>query len=271
VAFPPNLTPPELGAGGAILKSFYTVSKRPLQLSPNSRVKRQKALSTGIDPGKVVPLVNSMFSFQSTLPRLIVPGAVLAIAVALAGCGRLKETFQPPDSSPATPTVHLSDQQQGAFYQQQGIIGKQEYLRLVKIQDGIDKTQTVSDEDVTFIVHQLSLRPAQNISKNAAQAQHLVLHNTYASPGHKPKHLTASQRSRLYNAIVPYTGSADQWVEVDASLALAGTHDPRAIPVLERMAQSSPYSVVRLDAKTWLEALRKVGITAKKTKEESVP
>jgi hypothetical protein len=213
-----------------------------------------------------------MPSFQSTLPRLVViSGAVFAIAVALAGCSRLKETFQPPDSSPATPTVHLSDQQQGALYQQQGIIGKQDYLQLVKIQEGIDKTQAMSDEDIAFIVHELSLRPAQNISKNAVQAQRLVLDRTYASPGHKPKHLTASQRSRLYDAIVPYTSSADQGVEVEASLALAGTRDPRAIPVLEHMAQSSPYSVVRMDAQAWLTALRKVGVTAKKTKEETVP
>ena len=186
------------------------------------------------------------------------------MVAALAGCSRLKETFQPPDSSPATATVTLSDEQQGGVYQQQGIIGKQNYLRLVKIREGIDKTQTVSDEDIAFIAHQLSMRPVQNISKNAVQAQHLVLDHTYASPGHKPKHLTVSQRSRLYNAILPYTSSADQWVEVDASLALAGTRDPRAIPVLEHMAQSSPYSVVRLDAKTWLVALQKVGVTAGK-------
>ena len=181
--------------------------------------------------------------------------------MALAGCGKIKDALQsPPAPTPAT--VYLSDAQKGDLYQQQGVIAKQDYLHLVRIQDGINQTQKVSDEDMAFIVRELNSLPVQNTSKTAAQAQHLVLDHTYASPGHKPKRLTPSQRSRLYNAILPYTSSSDQWVQVDASLALAGTRDPRAIPILKHMAQSSPYSVVRLDAKEWLKALRKAGVTA---------
>lgn len=182
----------------------------------------------------------------------------LSMLVALAGCSHIKGAFQSPDSSPPAHIIHLPDAQQGALYQQQGIMAKQDYLRLVKIQDGIDRTQKVSDGDVAFIARELNSLPVQNTAKNAVQAQHLVLDHTYASPGHKPKRLTPSQRSRLYNAILPYTSSSDQWVQVDASLALAGTRDPRAIPVLKHMAQSSQYSVVRLDAAAFLKQLRKV-------------
>lgn len=204
-----------------------------------------------------------MASFPSTAPRLAaIVSVALPMIAALAGCSHIKAAFQSPDSSPPAHIIHLSDDQQGALYQQQGVIVKQDYLRLVKIQDGINRTQRVSDADVAFIARQLNARPFQDTSKNAVQAQHLILDHTYASPGHKPKRLTPSQRSRLYNAILPYTSSPDKWVQVDASLALAGTRDPRAIKVLEHMAQSSPYSVVRLDAKTWLKSLQKAGVTS---------
>lgn len=207
-----------------------------------------------------------MASFQSTALRLAATASgALPVVAALAGCSHIKAAFQSPDSSPPAHIVHLSDEQQGTLYQQQGVIAKQDYLRLVKIQDGIDRTQKVSDGDVAFIAHQLNARPAQDTSKNAVQAQDLVLWHTYASPGHKPKQLTPSQRGHLYDAILPYTSSSDQAVQVNASLALAGTRDPRAIKVLEHMAQSSQYSLVRLDAKAWLKRLREVGVTTDKT------
>ena len=200
-------------------------------------------------------------------PFLRTVGGAFAAATtvaALAGCSHVKAAFQSPESSPPVQTPHLPDQQQGALYQQQGVMTKQDYLRLVKIQDGIDRTQRISDEDVAFIARELNSLPVQNTSKSAVQAQEMVLAHTYASPGHKPKQLTPSQRGRLYNAILPYTGSSDQWVQVGASLALAGTRDPRAIGVLNRMAQSSQYPVVRMDARTWLKRLRGVGVTADK-------
>jgi len=204
-----------------------------------------------------------MTSFRLTALRLAATACVaLPTVFALAGCSRIKAAFQSPDSTPPARIVHLPDDQQGALYQQQRVIAKQDYLHLVKIQEGINRTQKASDEDVAFIAQQLNARPVQATSKNAVQAQHLILDHTYASPGHKPKRLTPSQRSRLYNAILPYTSSSDQWVQVDASLALAGTRDPRAIKVLEHMAQSSQYSVVRLDATTWLKSLREAGVTS---------
>lgn len=206
-----------------------------------------------------------MTSYPSTALRLVAASVALPVIAVLTGCSHIKAAFQSPDSTPPAHIVHLPDEQQGALYQQQGVIAKQDYLRLVKIQAGIDRAQKVSDEDVAFIAQQLNARPVQDTSKNAVQAQHLILDHTYASPGHKPKRLTPSQRGRLYDAILPYTSSSDQWVQVDASLALAGTRDPRAIKVLEHMAQSSPYSVVRLDAKEWLKGLKKVGVTSEKT------
>jgi len=187
----------------------------------------------------------------------------LSLVVSFAGCSRIKSALQPPTPSPSTPApVRLSDAQQGALYQQQGIIAKQDYLHLVRVQDGINRAQTISDEDVAFIEQQLSARPVQDTSRNAVQAQDLILWHTHASAGHKPKRLTPAHQVRLYKAILPYTSSSDQGVQVDASLALATTRDPRAIKVLEHMAQSSPYSVVRLDAKTWLKRLTEVGVTA---------
>lgn len=205
-----------------------------------------------------------MTLFRSTVLRFSATASVaLPMVVALAGCSHIKAAFQSPTPS-APATVRLSDAQQGALYQQQGVIAKQDYLHLVKIQENIDRTQKVSDEDVAFITRELNSLPVQISSKNAVQAQDLILWHTYASPGHKPKHLTPTQRSRLYSAILPYTGSSDQGVQVNASLALAGTRDPRAIKVLEHMAQSSQYSLVRMDARAWLKRLREVGVTADK-------
>ena len=182
-----------------------------------------------------------MASFRSTALRLAATVSVaLPVVVALAGCSHIKAAFQSPTPS-APAIVRLSDAQQGVLYQKQGVIAKQDYLRLVKIQNGIDRTQKLSDEDVEYITRELNALPVQNTSKNVAQAQDLVLWHTYASPGHKPKRLTPTQRSRLYSAILPYTSSSDQGVQVNASLALAGTRDPRAIKVLEHMAQSSQY------------------------------
>jgi hypothetical protein len=137
-------------------------------------------------------------------------------------------------------------------------MAEQDYLHLVKIQNGINTTQTISDRDVDFLVQQLKSLPVQNTSKNAVQAQDLVLAHTYASPGHKPKRLTPSQRSRLYNAILPYANSTDEGVQVNTTLALAGTRDPRAIKVLENLARNSPRPLVRLDAAAFLKQLRKV-------------
>ncbi len=137
-------------------------------------------------------------------------------------------------------------------------MAKQDYLRLVKIQNGIDRTHKVSDEDVAFIARELNSLPVQNTSKNAAKAQDLVLAHTYASPGHKPKQLTPTQRNILYNAILPYTNSRDEGVQVNSTLALAGTRDQRAIKVLDNLARNSPHPLVRLDAAAFLNQLRKV-------------
>lgn len=200
-----------------------------------------------------------MTSFPSKALRLAAAAfTALSVVTTLAGCSHIKAAFQSPTPSAPAP-ARLSDAQQGALHQQQGVIAKQDYLRLVTIQDGINRTQKVSDDDVVFIVRQLNSLPVQNTSKNAAEAQKLVLGHTV---GAKPKQLTPSQRGRLYTAILPYTSSPDQWVQVAASLALASTRDPRAIPVLQRMAQSSQYSVVRLDAGTWLKRLREAGVTS---------
>ncbi len=198
------------------------------------------------------------------LQAICVCSVTISTALAISGCSQIKGALQPPDTSPSAHIVRLSDQQQGAHYQQQGVMAEQDYLHLAKIRGGMDQTQKLSDADVTFLVQQLSSLPAQTTSPNKVQAEEIVLGHTYSSPGHKPKRLTPSQRSRLYNAIVPYTKSPDQWVQVEASLALAGTRDSRAIPVLEHMAQNSPYSVVRLDANTWLKRLKEVHVTPDK-------
>ena len=182
----------------------------------------------------------------------------------LAGCGTVKGALTPPDSTPPAHIVRLSAPQQAALYQQEGVMAASDYLRLVRIQNGIDRTQRLSDADVAFVVRQLAPLPVRNPSPAQVQAENVILSHTYGSPGHRPKQLTISQRNRLYTAIVPFTGSTDQWVQVGSSLALAGTRDPRAVPVLQRMAQSSPYAVVRLDANEWLKRLRAVGVTAGK-------
>ncbi len=135
------------------------------------------------------------------------------------------------------------------------MIAPKDYQCLVSIQQEINQTQQVSDPDVTFLVKELSLFPPQNISPNSRAAANFVLDHTY---GLKPKRLTPSQRRRLYNAIVPYTRTPDSATEVNASLALASTRDPRAISRLQNLVGSSPYPVVRLSAKDFLARLQKV-------------
>ena len=200
--------------------------------------------------------------FQSSVSRLI-GASLLSIATSatLVGCGHVKDALSPPDSSPPAHIIHLSDQQQGALYQQQGVIAKSSYIRLAQIQDGVNKTQRVSDGDVTFLVQQLGSLPARTTSPTKIQAENVVLAHVV---GDKPKHLTPSQRTRLYGAILPYIGSSDPQVQVGASLALASTRDPRAVAVLQGMARSSPYPVVRLDAKEWLKSFREAHVTSGK-------
>ena len=206
---------------------------------------------------------NAMASSKSKVPRFIgIACFTLCLGFAAAGCTTVKGAFSVPDTSPPVHFVGASPEQQGALYQQQGVMTKQDYLRLTKIQEGIDQTQKVSDEDVAFLQQRLGSLPVQGASPTEIQAENFVISHTYGSLGHKPKHLTPSQRSRLYNAIVPFTRSPDQWVEVNASLALASTRDPRAVFVLEGMAQNSPYPVVRLDANAWLKRLRALPLTS---------
>ena len=190
--------------------------------------------------------------------RLSITAAVFLFGVEIMGCSQIKSSLQPPNSPPTITTSPLSDKQQGALLQQQGVIAQQDYLRLASIQNGINQAQKVSDKDVSFLVQQLHSLPVKTSSPQKLQAENLVLGHTVGS---KPKKLTPGQQRRLFDAVVPYTNSPDQWVQVSASLALASTRDLRAVPVLTRMEQSSPYPVVRLDAREWLKRLRDIQAT----------
>ncbi len=149
-----------------------------------------------------------------------------------------------------------------ARHSRQSVVTQKEYLHLVKIQQGINQSQRLSDADVTFLVSELNSLSPQSISLNQLMAANLVLAHTY---GIKPKITTLSQRHRLYDAIVPYTYIPDSATEVNASLALASTRDPRAVARLENLAWSSPYPVVRLSANNFLMQLQKV-LTPRKSK-----
>ena len=194
-----------------------------------------------------------MTSFRLTALRPRAISIALPAAVALAGCGRVRTALQPP-APPAPAPARLSDAQQGALYQRQGVIAKQDYLRLVRIQDGINRTQAVSQEDADFLVRQLKSRPVQTASRNVIEAENIVLCHTY---GTKPKRLTHSQSQRLYNAILPYAQSPDEGIQVNTTLALASTRDPRAIKVLQTLSQQGRSPLVRRDAAYFLKQLRK--------------
>jgi len=174
------------------------------------------------------------------LARLV--SASSAAFFVLSACGQAKPPF-PPTAVYQTTASRPS------------MIAPRDYQRLVSIQQEIKQTQQVSDADVTFLVKELSLFPPQNTSSNGLAAANFVLSHTYDL---KPKRLTPSQRRRLYNAIVPYTRVPDSPTEVNASLALASTRDPRAIGRLQNLVWSSPYPTVRLSAKDFLAQLRKV-------------
>jgi hypothetical protein len=128
------------------------------------------------------------------------------------------------------------------MYHRQSLLTKQDYRRLVYIRQEIDGTQKLSDADVTFLVSELHSLPPQNTSPNEATALSLVFSHIQGS---KPKLLTSVQSRRLYDAIVPYLRSPDQWTQVAAAGALASTHDPRAVSRLESLAWSSPSLDVR--------------------------
>lgn len=176
-------------------------------------------------------------------------GASSAMVLILSGCGHVKPLSQP------TSVYQSSGSSPSPFKNYQSFFSQKDYQRLVGIQQEISQTQQISDADVTFLVRELSLFPPQNTTPNGLAAANFVLSHTYDL---KPKRLTPSQSRRLYNAIVPYTRIPDSPTEVNASLALASTRDPRAIGRLQNLVRNSPYPTVRLSAKDFLAQLQRV-------------
>ncbi len=181
-------------------------------------------------------------------PTTMTPAQIISASSAaffvLAACGQAK---------PALSTAAVYQ----ATASRPSLIAPKDYQRLVSFQQKINQTQQVSDADVTFLVKEFSSFPPQNTSLNNLTAANFVLDHTYTyGPTHK--RLTPSLRRRLYDAIVPYTRTPDSPTEVNASLALASTRDPRATGRLQNLVWSSPYPTVRLSAKVFLAQLRKV-------------
>lgn len=138
-------------------------------------------------------------------------------------------------AAPAAPAAHSPTSGIVAPDPQPGALSLAEWSRLCAVEIRLEQTQTISDGDIGFVAHLLRSRPPLDTPDNAFTREQLTLSQLCAS---KPVLLTPVQRKRLFDAVLPFTGSTNSVVQGNAMLVLARTRDPRVVPVMKRLMNS---------------------------------
>lgn len=162
-------------------------------------------------------------------------------------------------------------------YEQKGVLSALDYARLAKISGYIDQRQIISDDDLDFWIALLHRGPLKDTPSNWSSFYTIVL-----GLGAGRKQLTPSQQQKMYDAALPFVSDAAYTKVIDPSatqmdpadplsqqslrtgeekialMLLAQTRDPRALGVLDNIAQNSPHPELRQTARDYHDKLAAV-------------
>ena len=160
------------------------------------------------------------------------------------------------------------------FMEQDGILNVSDYTRLTQIQETIQHQQRISD-DLDFWIATLHKGPLKDLP-----AKRMLFYSTVMGCAGGHKNLSPQQQRKMYDAVLPFVSDAAYTDAMDtrgsvgidpadptspqslrtgqekmAVRLLAQTRDPRAIGVLNTLAQTSPAPSLRQAAQECSEKL----------------
>lgn len=161
--------------------------------------------------------------------------------------------------------------------EQQGILAAADHARLIKISTYIERNQQLPDNDLNFWISLLQKGPLKDNPSNRGLFYTIVMGGALGR-----KQLSTSSQEKMYDAVLPFVSDAAYITAMDpantrtdpsdpttqvnlrtgseeiAVMLLAQTRDPRALPVLRNLAQSSQYPSLRATAQEYYTKLAAV-------------
>ena len=159
-------------------------------------------------------------------------------------------------------------------WEQKGVVSALDHARLIKISTYIEQRQEMSDDDLEFWTTLLQKGPLRDTPSNR-----FLFYSDVLGDAAGRKHLSLSGQKKMYDAVLPFVHDAAYVTAMDPSdtrtdpsdpstqknlrigsetiavQLLAQTRDPRALGILEGIAQNSPSPALRETAHEYHDKL----------------
>ena len=212
---------------------------------------------------------------RSISAKSLAAGAVLLLAAALSIFLLLHHSQSPLDAKVESKVQ--STQGYREQWEKKGVLTASDHARLIKISTYIQQRQEMSDDDLDFWIALLKKGPPIDTPSN-----HSLFYSVMMGDAMGRKHLSQAAQKKMYDAVLPFVSDAAYANAIDPSdtridpsdpstqenlrigsenlavILLAQTRDPRALPVLQDLAQNSRSAKIRATAQEYYAKLAAV-------------